>query len=318
MNFTHLPTWTLINAGEATVGSEWRYSDILSPYLRLYYIEDGEGEIVLDGDLLKLRAGYMYFIPALTRHSTRCHGHMKHYYLHIAELTYEWNDCLTNAWNMPFELEGTPDMLRCFAELVKSNPEKTLTNNNPLLYDSAGNISDLIDHDIRMEMTRKLRNNALISLLIAHWMHFGYYEERTSHQGIKGAILYIFKNHSRPITLEQLAEKAGLSTSYFARMFRRHTGQSVGSFIMGVRLHRARRTLETSVLPVTEVAAMAGYDDVNYFIRIFRRKFGMTPAVYRRTMRDATAVHPQSVGNISDKITSDELDARLSSGSKPR
>ena len=318
MNFSHLPTWTLINAGETIAGREWIYSDVVSPYMRLYYVLDGEAEVDIEGSLLRLRPGYMYFIPAMMKHSYHCSDHLHHYYLHIAELTYEWNDCLTNVWNMPFELEGTPNMLRCFEQLVKGNPEKTLSHLNPRLYDSTNNINSLIDSDLHIDIPRKLRNNALISWIISNWMDAGYYEDRTHHYGIKDAIIYIFRNHSKSMSLDELATKAGLSVAYFARKFKEHTGHTVTEFINGVRLHRARRTIETTALSMSEVASMSGYDDVNYFIRLFKKKFGITPAAYRRTMRNTVAVHPQSVGNISDKITSDELNARLSSGSNPQ
>jgi AraC-like DNA-binding protein len=51
-------------------------------------------------------------------------------------------------------------------------------------------------------------------------------------------------------------------------------------------MHRARELLETTALPITEIAVQVGYDDPGYLARLFRKQFGMTPTAYRRERRN--------------------------------
>jgi AraC family transcriptional regulator len=87
------------------------------------------------------------------------------------------------------------------------------------------------------------------------------------------------------ISLSQLADEVRLSSSHFARAFKTSTGMSPHRWQTIMRLERAKVLLETTDLPVTEVAAEVGYNDTGYFGRAFRQEYGFTPTAYRRERR---------------------------------
>lgn len=86
-------------------------------------------------------------------------------------------------------------------------------------------------------------------------------------------------------SLSQLAATAGLSKYHFVRAFKASTGLPPHRYLVQLRMDRARILLETTNLPVTEIAARVGYDDPGYLSRLFRSQFGTTPAKYRRDLR---------------------------------
>jgi AraC family transcriptional regulator len=86
-------------------------------------------------------------------------------------------------------------------------------------------------------------------------------------------------------SLTQLDGTAGLSNYHFARAFKASTGLPPHRYLVQLRIDRARILLETTNLPITEIAAQVGYDDPGYLSRLFRRQFGTTPAKYRRDLR---------------------------------
>ena len=88
-----------------------------------------------------------------------------------------------------------------------------------------------------------------------------------------------------PQSLSDLAHRIGLHPIYVARAFRARFGCAVGEYVRSLRVERARRLLHHTRLPLSEIAARAGYSDQSHMTRDFRRAFDQSPAVYRRLTR---------------------------------
>jgi AraC family transcriptional regulator len=84
------------------------------------------------------------------------------------------------------------------------------------------------------------------------------------------------------VTLDQLAESAGLSTAHFSHTFRRSTGQSPHQFVLRQKVERAKEMLRTSEMRVLDVAVACGFKTQQHFARVFRRICGMSPTGYRQ------------------------------------
>lgn len=93
---------------------------------------------------------------------------------------------------------------------------------------------------------------------------------------------YINKNYSQDLDISGLAEKAGYSRFHFSRLFKEYTGFSPSSYITKIRLEKAKDMLRKSDIPLELVAAKAGFNTVNYFIRSFNEHEGITPGKYRK------------------------------------
>jgi len=96
------------------------------------------------------------------------------------------------------------------------------------------------------------------------------------------ALHFLSENYSRDITLADLAGVTGMSISHFRRSFRFVTGSSPIDFLLDLRLRKAAALLERSGRTVGEIAAATGFNDANYFSRLFTRRMGMTPREWRR------------------------------------
>lgn len=94
-------------------------------------------------------------------------------------------------------------------------------------------------------------------------------------------------NAARPLTLPQLAAKAATSPRTLSRRFKEQTGTTPLQWLAGARVRRAQELLETTALPVEQVAAAAGFDGPSTFRDRFRRVVGVSPSAYRRTFRAA-------------------------------
>ena len=84
------------------------------------------------------------------------------------------------------------------------------------------------------------------------------------------------------LRLEEIAQAVGLSRFHFARAFKDSTGLPPHRYQTGLRIEHARLLLETTDLPVADVATRVGYAAPQAFAQVFRRETGCTPSDWRR------------------------------------
>ena len=92
------------------------------------------------------------------------------------------------------------------------------------------------------------------------------------------------ENAHRPLSVDALARQAGASPRTFARRFREQTGTTPLQWLITARVRRAQELLETTPLPMEEVAAAAGFDGAAALRDRFRRTVGVSPKAYRRSL----------------------------------
>jgi len=83
------------------------------------------------------------------------------------------------------------------------------------------------------------------------------------------------------LSLEEMAQSAGLSTAHFSQMFRKSTGESPHQFVLRQRLERAKEMLREAEPRVLDVAVACGFKTQQHFARVFRRMCGASPTEYR-------------------------------------
>ena len=73
-----------------------------------------------------------------------------------------------------------------------------------------------------------------------------------------------------------------LSTSYVCTFFKSETGQTLNQYITEYRIEKAKVFLKDSNIKMSDIAGKVGYNDPNYFSKIFRKETSYTPSEYRR------------------------------------
>lgn len=94
------------------------------------------------------------------------------------------------------------------------------------------------------------------------------------------AIDYIETRFAGPISLQELADAAGLSVRHFSRAFREATGRSPHQYVLQRRVEEAKQLIRQG-LPLAEVAVQCGFCDQSQLTRTFVRQFGTTPGRFR-------------------------------------
>ncbi len=89
---------------------------------------------------------------------------------------------------------------------------------------------------------------------------------------------YVECNYSKPITLAAAARHFNVSSCYFSHLFRRENGESFIGYLTDLRLREAERLLRDTTMNVSEVARSVGYENPNYFARLFQKRHGFPPS----------------------------------------
>ncbi|MED1472145.1 AraC family transcriptional regulator [Bacillus salipaludis] len=101
---------------------------------------------------------------------------------------------------------------------------------------------------------------------------------------IKQAIRYMKENHQKDVTLEDIAHYCHLSRYHFSHLFKKEVGTSVMDFFNKLRIDKSLFYLEKTDSSVQEIANQVGFQDSNYFSRLFKKYIDSSPTEYRRLM----------------------------------
>lgn len=97
----------------------------------------------------------------------------------------------------------------------------------------------------------------------------------------QGICIYIQENFHRAINRDSIATRFNITPNHLSRLFRQQGHMKMADYITWVRIERAKFMLKRHDFRLNDVATRCGFQDVNYFFRVFKLKVGVTPTEYR-------------------------------------
>lgn len=92
---------------------------------------------------------------------------------------------------------------------------------------------------------------------------------------------FIEKNFNKDITLEETAHYVGVSSYYFSKIFKSLVGKNYMDYVTDLRIEKAKDMMENTSESIKEICYEVGYNDPNYFSRVFKKVEGVTPSEYK-------------------------------------
>jgi two-component system response regulator YesN len=108
------------------------------------------------------------------------------------------------------------------------------------------------------------------------------FKEQEESKPITLAKTYINEHFTEPITLEEVAEIVGYSSSYFSTMFKEKAGLSFTEYVFDKRMEEAKRQLRDTNYTVAKICENVGYVDIKHFNKGFKKYTGITPKSYKK------------------------------------
>jgi two-component system, response regulator YesN len=180
---------------------------------------------------------------------------------------------------------------------VPNDPLRSIKNNgfvlNTLLRKAAekGGVHPIYLHSLSTKFAvqiEKCTSFQQISELYKS-MQFGYCDAvrklavKNYSSPIRRAIEYIRINLNQDLSLNSISGALNLSTYELSRQFKRETGKTITEYINNQRINESLYILENGNISITDVAFTIGFNDVNYFTKVFKKIKGITPSEYRRS-----------------------------------
>lgn len=94
-------------------------------------------------------------------------------------------------------------------------------------------------------------------------------------------ISFITSHYTEKITLNDISQATFYSAAYCENEFKKTTGKSIINYLIDVRVNAAKKLLAESSMSCARIAAAVGFEDANYFSRIFKKRTGYSPLKYR-------------------------------------
>jgi AraC-like DNA-binding protein len=140
-----------------------------------------------------------------------------------------------------------------------------------------------------------LKANGYLHLLLAAYSEalapaspLGVVPHTESERIVARAIHYLSTQYAEPITIEMMAESLGYNRAYLSRLFKKLTLVTPVTFLLKLRVDKARHLLrERLELTVEQIAASVGFQDPLYLSKQFRRWYGLSPTEYREQMKQS-------------------------------
>ena len=265
----------------------WNYPDKYVPYCMLRYILTGRADFLMDGERYTVERNQVCYIPEGCR--LECHALEDEFsFISIRFATtvqLNGSDFLSEYFRIPrVTRQADPEVLGYFQQVY----ENATSQNTSKLFRIRGNLelilAWLVEHTPEALVEESAQPEADCSVEGLRRR-----EDRThaSHRDprIQVVVDYLVAHPAEPFDSEFLARMADMSPASLRRLFKEHTGKSPGAFVKDLRMTTAARRLLVTNQRISAIAYELGFDDPNYFARIFKSVFGVSPQEYRAASR---------------------------------
>ncbi len=279
-NFLQNINCNLLHTGYAELDDKWNYSNVISTFVRLFFITKGAGEMVHSGKTYVFKPGCMYLIPSYTYNNYRSIEYHEQFYTgFFEEVTYGVS--IFNLLAFTYEVKASKLDKRLFKRLLEIHPNKMVKNSDPKVFINGGLIKKT--ENSQSDLKNMLETKSILEILLSRFVVEGDISVSKKDKGdLNKVLVYIAENLSGNLSVEDLSNFCNLNTDYFSRSFKAKYGIRPIRFIQLKRIERSQFLLLTTKKSLKQIAEEVGMYDVAYFSKTFKKLTGVTPAGFRK------------------------------------
>lgn len=265
----------------------WFYPESYIPYCMLRYIIKGDALFIIDGLKISVSAGDVAYIPEGCRLECHCESDVLEFISirFTTTIRLNNNDFLAEFFHIPLLTKNVDSKVFEYFNEVYLNATSQQTSR---LFRIRGNLelilAALVDQTEDVLLENGERPEANFTLESIRKREHSSRIKRDPR--IQVVVDYIISHPEESFDSEYLSKMADMSPSTLRRLFKEHTGKSPRDFVKDIRMMSAARMLLTSNKRISDIAYELGYEDTNYFSRMFKNVFGITPRKYRISSRE--------------------------------
>ncbi|WP_295771265.1 AraC family transcriptional regulator [uncultured Mucilaginibacter sp.] len=284
-NFQH--TFSLLNVDYVKLGPKWNYKNVISPYNRIYYINEGEGELSDSYGTHKLEAGYLYIVPSFTLCDMLCKQNMGQYFVQFFEDSADGNSLFADHRKI-MKAEASALDQNIFDRLLEINPGRGINrSDNPRIYEKDVFYKEYQQLNNQQNLSVFMETQGILLQLTSRFLTPQFFKpalKKVIPNKIAETLNYIQVNLHTDLSVAQLALRLNQNADYFSRQFKLYTGTRPVHYINEKRVERAQYLMATSRMTYSEISKQIGFEDLSYFSKTFKRFTGLSPKDYKKQM----------------------------------
>ena len=235
----------------------------------IYYLLSGNRRYLVKNDLFDVYPGDFVLIPNMTIHRTlNIPGEQDDKY-HARYLLSPSGDMIPDAFLHLFEhhhyripKEQQNAIMACFSDIAFNSKHRDS-------YSDIANQANLIK---------------ILTILARHnFLDSGTQAVSKTDIMMRQAAAYIKENCDKVLTLQSVADHFEISREYFSTKFKSSTGFGFNDYLNQMRVSKASTLLLSTNLPIASISELCGFNDSNYFSKLFHNETGLSPLKYRKT-----------------------------------
>lgn len=281
-------SFSLLHVDYVKLNHNWNYNNVISPYYRLYYIDDGIGFISDSSERLTLEPDHLYLIPSFTICNLNCDHYLSQFFIQFFEESPDGISLFNNNRSI-MKLPATEIDIALIKRLLQINPGRGINrSDNPKVYEKEAYYKEyqLLNNEMKTHL--KFENQGILLQLISRFLSSKSFKTNNS-QSVPSKILdtmsYVQLNLSENLTVAQLADRINQNQDYFSKQFLIHTGQRPLNYIHEKKIERAQYLIATTNNTFLEIALNTGFSNLPHFSKIFKQIVNLTPGEYRNQNR---------------------------------
>jgi YesN/AraC family two-component response regulator len=143
---------------------------------------------------------------------------------------------------------------------------------------------EISTHSLDEDAAQQFRKRLMLERILFIYLYESYSREdlKSSTDSIEETLSYINEHYMLKLTLPMLAQRAGMSTGHYTVLFKRHTGETMTTYLNNLRVEKAKQMFLHTHLLAKEIAQKVGYVDYFHFSKVFKKKTGCSPSVFNK------------------------------------
>jgi len=284
---------SLLHVDHVHLDMKWNYKHVISPYYRLYYIDEGEGVIYSEQQKLKLEPGYIYLIPSFTLCNLRCPSFLSQYFIQFFEESPDGISLFHNKRSL-LKVAATSHDIENIKRILEINPGRGINrSDNPKVYEKNVYYREYQQLNNLQSDAAYMETQGILLQLVSRFLSTDSSPSTPPHtipSKVLDSISYIQLNLKETITIASLAKRVNQNQDYFSRQFLQYTGERPLHYIHEKRIERAQYLIATTNMPYADIATETGFENLPYFSRIFKKITGITPNKYRQQHQSVNTI----------------------------